>query len=325
MTELQTTWNWMIAVYLFLGGLGAGAACTVAIIGLTTGERFEKTVRFGTWAAAIILGLGALLLVADTARPIRAMIMPISFVHFSSWMTIGAWLLLAAIVLNGLSALFWTGKTVEWLGRLWRPLSEKRKVWRTVLAALALPVSCGVAVYTGILLGVLPFRPLWHTWLLPALFTVSAMDTGVALVTGHAFFREKASGAGKLRTVLEVSAVMLVVTEAVVLYLFVNAALEGSQDAVRSALVLTEGALAPYFWILVVGIGLGVPLLACLVQLIGLHKFLRRAASSIPLVGATSCLLGGLALRFMVVMAGLPISLSSPVWEQIREGIRFIP
>ncbi len=325
MTELQTTWNWMIAVYLFLGGLGAGAACTTAIIGLTTGERFKKTMVFGTWAAAIILGMGALLLVLDTAQPLRAMIMPISFVHFSSWMTIGAWLLLAAIILNGLAALFWTDKTTEWLGRLWKPFSEKRKVWRTVFLALALPVSFGVAVYTGILLGVLPFRPLWHTWLLPVLFTVSAMDTGVALVTGHAFFREKGEGSGKLRLALEIAAILLIVTEAVVLYLFLNRALTGTPDAARSAQVLTEGVLSPYFWILVVAIGLGVPLVACFIQLTGLHKVLRKAAGSIPLVAAISCLLGGLTLRFMVVMAGLPISLSSPVWEQIREGVRFIP
>ena len=39
-----------------------------------------------------------------------------------------------------------------------------------------------VAAYTGILLMSAPGVPLWNTLLLPCLFTVSALDTGVALV-----------------------------------------------------------------------------------------------------------------------------------------------
>ena len=31
MVELQTTWSWLPAIYLFLGGLSAGAFLTVSI------------------------------------------------------------------------------------------------------------------------------------------------------------------------------------------------------------------------------------------------------------------------------------------------------
>ena len=34
MVELQTTWGWLPAIYLFLGGLGAGAFLTVSILRL---------------------------------------------------------------------------------------------------------------------------------------------------------------------------------------------------------------------------------------------------------------------------------------------------
>ena len=247
MTELQTTWNPLVAIYLFLGGLGAGAGCTVALIALSTGERFKRTVRFGTWASAIILALGATVLLVDVGKPFRAMFMFNSFVNFSSWMTIGAWLLLTAVVVNGLAALFWTDVVLGWLGRLWKPLSEKRVLWRTILAIVAIPISLAVAIYTGILLGVLPFRPLWHSWLLPVLFTVSAMDTGVALVTGFSFLREDGAGVKTLRTVLESSAMVLILAEAAVLGFFLDTVLKGSADGARSVQVLTQGALRALF------------------------------------------------------------------------------
>jgi formate-dependent nitrite reductase membrane component NrfD len=325
MLELQTTWGWLVAIYLFLGGLGAGVMCTASIISLVAGERLKATIRFGTWASAIAIACGTLFLLIDVGKPFRAIVLFRSFVNFSSWMTIGAWLLIGAILLNGLSALFWTDKVLAWMDRLWKPLSSKRALWRTILAIVTIPVNLGVAVYTGVLLGVLPFRPLWNTWLLPALFTVSALDTGVALVTGYAFLREAAPAAAGLRKVLEISAISLICIEAVVLGVYLHTGLNGTLDAARSAQVLLSGALGVVFWGLVVFVGLAVPLLVCLGQITGLAKRAPALAPAIPLVGATACLIGGWTLRFVVLSAGMPITLSSPAWQQILSGVRFLP
>ncbi|MBM3150374.1 MAG: hypothetical protein FJZ88_10190 [Chloroflexi bacterium] len=322
MTELQTVWTWLPAVYLFLGGLGAGAFCAVAMIGLVTGERFKTTVRFGAWASAVAIALGTLALLLDVGQPLRALILFKSFVNFNSWMTIGAWLLFGAILLDGLFALFWTDRVLAWFGRRWKPLEEKRSVWRAILAIIGIPVGLGVAVYTGVLLGVLPFRPFWNTWLLPALFTASALDTGVGLVTAYATLRERGEGVARLRTILEVSIVALILIEGVVLGYYLQTMLQGSADAARAARLLTSGALSLIFWIIVVGLGLAVPFLVCLTQLSGLVK---RATAVLPLLGITSCLLGGLVLRSVVLWAGVPASLSSPSLMQILAGIRFIP
>jgi formate-dependent nitrite reductase membrane component NrfD len=324
MTEIQSTWGWLVAFYLFLGGLGAGAAVAVAVTSLASGERFKSTVHFGAWASAIAIGVGTLLLLIDVGKPFRAVVLFRSFVNFSSWMTIGAWLLFSAILLNGLFALFWTGPVLDRLSTIWKPLKEKRRIFQIVLAAMIIPVNLGVAVYTGVLLGVLPFRALWHTWLLPSLFTASALDTGVGLVTGYATLRERAEGVKKLRLVLEACVIALVAIEGTVLGFYLSALLHGSDDAARSVQMLISGPLAVAFWVVVVGLGLGIPLAVCITQLSGVLK--KQATLVVPSIGLASCLVGGWTLRFLVLSAGLPQALSSPALQQILQGsVRFLP
>jgi formate-dependent nitrite reductase membrane component NrfD len=322
MEGLQTTWGSLIAVYLFLGGLGAGCFVATSVIALTTGERFRSTVRFGAWASAITIVVGTLMLLIEVGKPFRALVLFKSFSNLQSWMAIGAWLVFGAILFNGLFALFWTESVLRWVGARVRFLEKKRKVFRTVLAAPGIFLNLGVAFYTGVLLGVLPFRPFWNTWWLPALFTVSALDTGIGLVTAYATLRERGEGATRLRRILEVSVITLIVIEGVVLGYYLHKMLNGSADAARAAQLLIRGAVSPVFWIIVVGLGLAVPLLVCLSQLSG---SLRRAVVVLPLVAITSCLLGGLALRFVVLWAGIPASLSSPSMMQTLAGIRFVP
>jgi formate-dependent nitrite reductase membrane component NrfD len=320
---LQTTWGWLVAIYLFLGGLGAGAFCAVAILSLASRERFKATVKFGAWASAISIAIGVLVLLIDVGKPFRAMVLFKSFVNFSSWMTIGAWLLFTAILFDGLFAIFWTEKTLLWLCRLWSPLYEKRSLWRTILAGVGIPLNLGVAVYTGVLLGVLPFRPLWHTWLLPALFTASAMDTGLGLVTGFAHLRERADGVERLRKFLEAGIVGLIVIEGTVLGFFLSKAWNGSTSAAQSAQMLINGSLGVVFWVLVVGLGLAIPFLVCLTQLSGLYK---RSPLLVPAMGVVACLIGGWTLRFLVLSAGLPAALASPSWTDILAGgVIFLP
>jgi formate-dependent nitrite reductase membrane component NrfD len=322
MVHLQTEWSWLVAFYLFLGGLGAGAMVTASIVALATRERFRSTVRFATWASAIVIALGTACLLLDVGRPFRALILFRSFVQFGSWMTIGAWLLFAAIALNGLCALSWTQPVTEWLSKRWGWLPRMLGTVRTVLHVVAIPVNLAVAVYTGMLLSAVAFRPFWHTLLLPALFTASALDTGVGLVTAYATLRERSDGVRRLRMWLEISVIALIALEGTALYFFVQANLQGAREAVTGAGLLLNGQLSLAFWALVVGTGLGLPLLMCVVQLSGLSRRLPLLA---PMVGVTSCLVGGFTLRTLVLLAGLPVALTSPDLQQMLVGARFLP
>ena len=293
------SWGWEIAVYLFLGGLAAGTLCAVAIINLVTGERFKNTIRFGAWFGAIALAVGVSFLLLESGVPFRALILYQSFVNFNSWMALGAWLLLIGIFIYAVYALSCT----DWVTRKVRPLLKIR----TVLAIIVVPLSVSIAAYTGVLLSVLWARPFWNTWFLPALFTVSAFDTGVALVTAYATLREFKEGVARLKRILEASIVILVALEGTILGFYLGTMLSSdSEAAVLSAQVLTEGSQSQYFWFIVIGLGLAIPFLASILLLIR-SNLAQKTKYILPVVGVLSCLAGGFTLRLVILAAGLPI------------------
>lgn len=323
MTELQTTWGWLVAIYLFLGGLGAGASIVSHLLALIGRDRYGKTVRFGAWFAAVALGVGSLVLLIDVGKPLRALVLFRSFVNPSSWMMRGAWLLLLAMLVNGASALLWTDRSLALIDKVAPFVKRRLTLWRGLLAGLAIPLNLGVAAYTGILLGVLPFRPLWHTPLLPVLFTISALDTGVALVCGYSALRDAHGGHG-LRRVLEACVVTLVATEAVILFFFIRQMTAGSADAAMSIEMWLRGPLAVPFWAGVVGLGLAVPLVMAVATLL-VSRQKPNWTRFAPVIGMFAALAGGWLLRFIVLSAGLRSSLASPQVFQALDNVRFIP
>lgn len=321
MVELQTRWGWMVATYLFLGGMGAGSLIAASVIQLVSGRKFIHTISFGAWASMLAFAVGSFLLLLDVGVPLRAIVLFRSFVHLNSWMAIGAWLLIAGIGIGLLFALSTTQLTSEWIGARWKWFGRNVQPIQRVFSIVGIPLGLGVGAYTGMLLSVLQFRPLWHTWVLPVLFVLSALDAGLALIMIYATTKERAAGVERLHYFIEIAVVLIVPLEALALAGFVLTALNGSPDAVLSAELLVHGPLSPYFWALVVALGLGAPLLVCASRLSGLAK----NAVALPIVGAASCLTGGLALRALILLAGLPASLTSPALAQFINGVTFVP
>ena len=60
--QLQKEWGWLIAAYLFLGGVGAGAY-TIAAINSFMGESLEPSTVVGLW-----IGFPALVIVAPDGQ-----------------------------------------------------------------------------------------------------------------------------------------------------------------------------------------------------------------------------------------------------------------
>ena len=258
---MQTVWGWQPALYLFLGGMGGGCFLTAAILYLKDAAHNKRTVCASMWAATISLAVGLLLLLAELITPVRGLMMWQSFSHFTSWMTFGAWGAFAAIVVFGLSAIFATEKVKV-------PAGVRR-----TLAIVGIALGAFVAVYTGMLLMAPASVPFWNTPLLPLLFTVSAFDTGVALVeVMAAAAARKDPLATDAKRFLERCVVVLVLVEMVVLAAFMVAALGGSgaegATAAASAAMLVEGSLAGWFWVLLVAVGLALPLIVAIAGLV---------------------------------------------------------
>ncbi len=309
MAELQSVWGWQPALYLFLGGMGAGAFVVAALLYFLDRQSNRKTICIASWAATACLVAGLLLLLSELTNPLRGMLLWQSFSNGTSWMTFGAWVVFAAVIVFGLMAVLSTEQWVKPVSKKWKGYPKARNRMRSVLAVVGIALGLCVAVYTGILLMSVPGVPLWNTLLLPCLFTVSALDTGAALVEIVAVAPKRAVLSNKTHRLLEASVVVLVVLEVAVLAAFL-ATMQGSDlttatgaTAAASVRLLAQGMLAPFFWLLVGACGLGIPLAMAIAGMV-LRKR-RKSGRTVMLVGAAGALVGGCALRFLVLMAGL--------------------
>ncbi len=313
--ELQSVWGWQPALYLFLGGMGAGAFIMAAILYLKDRERNARIVCVSMWAAAISLIVGLLLLLMELVTPLRGLLMWQSFSHFTSWMTYGAWGAFGAIAAFGVSALFATPKVAVWLTGKCSWYAQHEHGVRTAFAVAGIVLGAFVAFYTGMLLMTAGSVPFWDTLLLPALFTVSAFDTGVALVevVAIALAKKEALDHGTKRF-MEKCVVVLVVLEFVVLAAFLGSMLLADAStpvgaaAAASAGMFVSGQLAVWFWGLVAVVGLALPLAMAINGLLakeGPADSDAKVVDTPTLVGALGALVGGCALRFLVLAAGI--------------------
>lgn len=182
MEGLQDIWGWQPALYLFLGGMGAGAFIAAMVVYFREGDKARSTVFASLVAAVVCLAVGLLLLLSELITPLRGMMMWQSFSNFGSWMTFGAWIVFAALVVFALEAIVVWEKTAGALAKRIKGFDGYAPKLARALGVVSCVLGFCVAVYTGILLMSAPGVPLWNTLLLPCLFTVSALDTGVALV-----------------------------------------------------------------------------------------------------------------------------------------------
>lgn len=312
---MQIVWGWQPALYLFLGGMGAGAFIMAAVLFLIDKVKHQRIICASMWASLVSLAIGLLLLLTELISPVRGLLMWRSFGHFTSWMTYGAWGAFAAMMVFGLSALLATKPFGVWLAKKCKWFDAHGMKLRRVLAVIGIVLGCFVAVYTGMLLKSAGSVPLWDTLLLPCLFTVSAFDTGVALVELIALsLSKKEALASNARILMERIVVVLVLVEGVVITVFLASMFAGDMSSAIgrtgavSASLLVSGNLAGLFWVLVVLLGLVTPLAMAIVGLVAHKK--KKALSdscekSLIACGALGALIGGCALRFLILAAGI--------------------
>ncbi|QKF60661.1 MULTISPECIES: NrfD/PsrC family molybdoenzyme membrane anchor subunit [Campylobacter] len=240
---LQSTWGWLIAIYLFLGGLGAGAflCSTLAYKGFL-GKLEVKFYRSGFLLAPALVIAGTVLLLFDLAP--SAAINPLKILQLYtrpvSMMSIGTYLLTFFIVVSLLVFL---------------QIKKGGKICDTLLT-LGSFLAIGVMGYTGLLLYAIKAIPLWASVWLPILFTVSAISTGfsanaVSLISGGANLSREAHKFHAFLALFEIFAVLM---------LFASVRHEAA--GMLSIDKIVAGSLAPCFWIGFVLLGLVAPVLS---------------------------------------------------------------
>lgn len=288
-------WHAEIPIYLFLGGLVAGLMVLAGFWRLR-GHANSRTAALLPWAAPVLLTLGMLALWLDLENRWNVMRFYLAMKPTSpmSW---GSWILLVVYPVSILFAWVVSPKSLRSAVRarvparlirlglvdVWARRHDRQLAWASIVAGSAL------GIYTGVLLGTMAARPLWNSAVLGPLFLVSGLSSAAAF-----FLLSPVSDAERVRIGrLDMG---LILVEFLFIALWLIGLASGGADSRAAAGLLLGGPYTTAFWTLVVVMGLVTPLVAELIE--ARHRLLPGR------VAAALVLLGGFALRWIVVYAG---------------------
>ncbi len=288
----EPIWGPIIAWYLFLAGLGAGAFITSAFLRWRHPDAVNMR-RAGLVIAPIAVAVGLVLLMVDAEaglhNPVRFFYLLTNFGSVMTWGVVFLGLFMVVAVVAAVLELMKKG-VPAWL----------------YIAGVAL-AAC-VAAYTGALLGVCRTYPLWNNALLPVLFLVSALSAGMASVLLVAVVRhaEEFNMVG----VMKKFHFCLPIVELVLVASLCFVTSSNSVAGWESVIGLVAGDWSLLFWIGLVGVGLVLPTVLETWMLFFTSKEFEesRKAHWISALSDIGVLVGGFLLRFLVVMAAVPVA-----------------
>ena len=225
---------------------------------------------FVAWILAMVTGMTDMAHLSKPMRFWRMLLKP-----RTSWISRGfifIWLFLGCAAVQ-LALSYWLPGTAA----------------ETAFKVLAGIMAFGVAIYSGFVVGFVGAIKLWNSAIVPILFVVAGLTGGLAILV--------LSMLGDSALVGDVAAIMRIVVIgyaiAVVIYFLV--ATYESTAAKDSVIRIIQGSIAPVFWI-------GVVLLCIVIPLILL--FTTSAAAALA-VAAVFAIVGGVALRYVILKAGV--------------------
>jgi formate-dependent nitrite reductase membrane component NrfD len=307
-------WGFLIVNYLFLGGLSAGlffvSALATFFYRIDEPSPYTRIARLGAFLAPWPVMIGCLLLIFDLGRWYQFYKL---FLHVRlvSPMSIGSWLLVLFNLVALVNCYAWLTEEQrrKLFARLPRALGFLGKLnydldhWRRRIAIVGVPISVGVGIYTGVLLGAVQSRPFWNTNLVAQLFLFSALSTGcAALILGLARSEHTAQ---ELRLLYGLDICFMVLEFFIVLPYLIHGEL--SVQAVQDSLqLILGGPFTILFWVLFMGLGLLTPLVIELRELVPVIVSNREFHYNRFLAAATAVFIlgGGFLLRYVFVFAG---------------------
>jgi formate-dependent nitrite reductase membrane component NrfD len=308
-----STWQWEVALYLFLGGLVAGLMIMGPVFKLLRPGRFNRALVVADVAGLPLLGAGMLLLWIDLANRWNAWRFFLTL-QVTSPMSWGSWILLLSMVALALRLLSHLpmpdgGERVtkrqgkasivrrlraalmavwRWLAGLGQRLARSKYALDGVTLALGL----GLGFYTGVLLSSIAARPLWNSSVLAPLFLVSGLASAGAFLCLFIPKDEHES--------LAPFSVLVCAVELLLIVAYAITLATGGEASQRAGGLIFGGEFTLLFWGAVVLIGLLLP-----VSLEAFELAERRLPALLSKLPPVLKLAGSIGLRMVIVYAGL--------------------
>ncbi len=300
-------WEYPIAIYLFLGGLGGGILFINWLLAtfVYAGANLVPIMMGPNFIALIAIVIGLFFLVFELGQPpvfYRAYVAATSIIKW------GAVLLTIASVGDLLWLLANWSPEVPILGFL-SVFNFLEPIAGVCMGAAGL-AGFGIMVYTGIMLSTLKAHSFWATPALPILFTTSALSTACAMcmlsfgiwpgVMGegnelmamlYGFSNYNYYAAQVAHHLLHTVDIILMFCEVCILLIMVLSFLGyGNRTQQRVAARWVKGSYAPFFWVGMIGCGLVIPLILDI-----------SGGEIAGIIANVLVLCGGLLLRFLCV------------------------
>jgi tetrathionate reductase subunit C len=280
-----------IALYFYLTGLSAGSFVISVISTLGGRTEYKPIGRIGAVLAPVLLILAPLMLIIDLEQPPRFWHLFL-YLNLKSPITYGSFLL-TLYPINGL--------IYAWF--LFKGNTRRAKI----LGLIGIPLAIATHGYTGFILALGKGRILWSTALMPTLFIISAMVSGMALVIIAAAIRYTYRYAhtpegerekdrtlilnlGKMMGGIIIADLFLVGNDILVL-------LTSTQEALHVAHLILFGKFQPFFVGIEILLGGFLPMFLVFFPWTG--RSLRGVVAASVLV-----MIGVMAMRYVVVVAG---------------------
>jgi polysulfide reductase chain C len=289
--QVQTEWRWLIAAYLFLAGVGGGAFLTGVIADFAFGADWMIVSKIGVFLGVPCVLIGTLFLLVDLGKPINAW--RVWMKPGTSWIARGTIIIVLFMIFAAIQTAFW----------IW-PFPGSIENARGAIAVLGAVFGFLTVIYTGLLLGYSQPIALWRTALLPVLFFVSAVSTGIMAIVLIGQYQGVPED--QIALLAKIDAGILVLEMFVLIVFLYNAyrTIESKYSAQR----ILSGPVASAFWLGVMACGLIIPF------------FLEVLAGhgSTAVLASVLGLFGGLCLRFSILAGGALDPLTAGGFEFAR-------
>ena len=261
----------LIAFAFFLGGISGGLYLVSLYFNSMQG-------MFIGWLLAILMGGLDMAHLSKRHRFWRMFLRP-----QTSWIARG---FIFVILFIGLAAIqlalsFWFSGTAA----------------ETIFKALAGITAFAVTIYSGFIVSYVSAIKFWNSAIIPILFVISGILGGLAILLAL----NLSSNYAQITLLQNILRVALVVY-ALVIAIYLWSTTYAGSVAKSSVIWIVRGSIAPVFWVGVVSMGVIIPLAIL---------FSTWISSALIITAVVGVILGTLALRYVILKAGIYSPLTS--------------
>lgn len=336
--DIEVQWNLLIVLYPYVTGLVAGAFIVSSLYHLFGLSKLKPVARLSLVTALAFLLVAPMPLLFHLGRPERAFeifltpnlrsamagfgyiwLFYLILLFFEVWLVFREDIVRYAKSSAGLKRAIYATLALGVYDVSEASLRVDQKVIK-VLAAVGIPGACLLHGYVGFIFGAVKANPWWSTPLMPLIFLVSAIVSGIALLIVIYVVATKVTGRSPDHDCISSLANWLLG------FLLMDMTLEGLEIVVRMyeaeesweliQVLVTRKISLTYFG-LQFGLGALIPLL--ILGTLGALRFRVQIKTALRFLAAVLVLIGVFAMRWNVVIGGQLFS------KSLRGFTHYIP